>query len=77
MMFGLQKTALTGKWLFAQAPWSTRTTIHSAVYDNKLWIFGGNTGRDDSWAGDAWAMAVFKGIFTSPTLCLVACSFRR
>jgi hypothetical protein len=41
---------------FAHAPWSTRTTIHSVVFDNKLWIFGGKTGREDSWAGDVWIM---------------------
>ena len=38
------------------APWSPRTTIHSVVFDDKLWIYGGKTGRDDSWAGDVWTM---------------------
>jgi hypothetical protein len=26
------------------------------VFKNKLWIYGGKTGREDSWAGDVWTM---------------------
>lgn len=46
------------KWTleFAAAPWSKRSTSYSAVYKNHLWLFSGKTGRDDSWAGDIWAM---------------------
>jgi hypothetical protein len=38
------------------APWSTRTTFHSIVYLNKVWIYSGKTGRKDSWSGDVWTM---------------------
>lgn len=39
-----------------RAPWSTRTAYHSVVFQNRLWLYSGKTGREDSWAGDIWAM---------------------
>lgn len=38
------------------APWSSRSTTYSAVYKDCLWLFSGKTGRQDSWAGDIWAL---------------------
>ena len=32
---------------FSHDPWSPRTTIHSVVFNDKLWIYGGKTGRKD------------------------------
>ena len=43
------------------APWSTRTSNHCIVFQNRLWLFSGKTGRDDSWAGDIWAMSPARG----------------
>jgi len=42
---------------FANAPWSTRSANYSVVFKNKIWLFSGKTGREDSWAGDIWAMS--------------------
>jgi hypothetical protein len=35
---------------------NSRTTVHTVVFDDKLWSYGGKTGRKDSWAGDVWTM---------------------
>lgn len=40
-----------------RAPWSSRNAVYSVVYNNKLWLFSGKTGRADSWSGDIWAMS--------------------
>ena len=41
---------------FAAAPWSKRSTVYSAVFNDRIWLFSGKTGREDSWAGDIWAL---------------------
>ena len=41
---------------FAAAPWSKRSTFYSAVFNDRIWLFSGKTGREDSWAGDIWAL---------------------
>jgi hypothetical protein len=38
------------------ANWSSRTTNHSVVYMDKIWVFSGKTGREDSWEGDIWSL---------------------
>lgn len=43
--------------VFANSPWSTRTALQSVVFKDQIWIFSGKTGREDSWAGDIWAMS--------------------
>jgi hypothetical protein len=43
--------------VFQHAPWSTRAAHYSIVFDNKLWIFSGKTGRADSQTGDIWTMS--------------------
>jgi hypothetical protein len=55
MTCGVRRTAAAGM-ACEHAPWSPRTTIHSVVFNSKLWIYGGKTGRKDSWAGDVWTM---------------------
>lgn len=42
---------------FANAPWSTRSANYSVVFKNKIWLYSGKTGREDSFAGDIWAMS--------------------
>lgn len=51
------------KWnlVTRSAPWSTRTTYHSVVFQNKLLVYSGKTGREDSWAGDIWALSAARG----------------
>jgi hypothetical protein len=48
----------------ADAPWSKRTGEFSAVFDRKLWIFGGTTGRanaaDEGFASDVWYMSLAR-----------------
>jgi hypothetical protein len=43
--------------VFEHAPWSTRSANYNVVFKNKIWIFSGKTGREDSWMGDIWAMS--------------------
>jgi len=47
------------KWVseFSAAPWSKRSTEYSVVFKDKLWLFSGKTGREDSWDGAIWAMS--------------------
>ena len=40
------------------APWSTRTWESSIVFKNKLWIYSGKTGREDSWSGEVWTLTM-------------------
>jgi hypothetical protein len=40
-----------------QGPWSPRSGMHTAVFQEKLWMFSGkHTGACDNWGGDLWTM---------------------
>jgi N-acetylneuraminic acid mutarotase len=46
-------------WLLQaeHGPWSPRTGMTSAVFNDKLWIFSGkHTGASDNWGGDIWTL---------------------
>lgn len=38
------------------APWSTRSANYSVVFRDRIWLFSGKTGREDSWDGAIWTM---------------------
>ena len=46
---------------YAVAPWSKRSTEYSVVFKDKIWLYSGKTGREDSWDGAIWAMSRIKG----------------
>ena len=53
-------SSVDGKqWIreFSAAPWSKRSTEYNVVFNDKLWLFSGKTGREDSWDGAIWAMS--------------------
>jgi hypothetical protein len=53
-------SSIDGKeWMreFSASPWSKRNTEYSVAFNDKLWLFSGKTGREDSWDGAIWAMS--------------------
>lgn len=42
------------------APWTTRTANYSTEFRDRIWIFSGKTGREDSWSGEIWTMSIAK-----------------
>jgi hypothetical protein len=45
------------------APWTPRDAQHSVVFNNKLWIYGEKTGREEAgFSGDVWYMALSEAV---------------
>lgn len=54
-MKGLLTMVLTGKcWVMLPGHHEQPLTVLS--FKNRLWLFSGKTGREDSWAGDIWTL---------------------
>ena len=51
------------KWKreFSVVPFSKRNTEYSVVFKDKIWLFSGKTGREDSWDGAIWSMSKTEG----------------